>query len=229
VLGGALLGETRGDHQDFFDVAGLLGGAPGRAPAGAFAHGEGVPRFAGAETVDRAGGKVAEHLRGWHDDGAHVLLGHEARGEQPVAQQQPVRGKRKDDAECQRLPAAALAGGGAECRGVAHAGVAQGAGERDRVAVEIQDERGEDVARRAAEAELGGPEHRRERMGRVEFAVDDFFADGGPADFAAELDAEAVPGEETELFGDREGRGVRQRKKPHAHRARAGGGGGSSG
>jgi hypothetical protein len=56
----------------------------------------------------------------------------------------------------------------------------------------------------------------------VEFAVDDFFANGGPADFAAELDAESVLGEEAEVGGHGERRGVGEREKAETKRAGSG-------
>lgn len=97
---------------------------------------------------------------------------------------------------------------GAERGGVADAGAPERAGEGEGVAVDIEDQRGEDVAGRAAEAELRGPEHGGGRLGGVEFAVDDFLSNGGPADFAAEFDAQTVFAEEAEVLGDGEGRGV---------------------
>ena len=75
--------------------------------------------------------------------------------------------------------------------------------------MEIEDERGEHVARRAAKAELRRPKHGRGRVGGLEFAINDFLADGGPADFAAKFDAQAALRKQPEVVGDGERRGVR--------------------
>ena len=222
VCGGVFLGEALGDEEDFFDVAGGLGGAPRGAPAGAFADGEGVPGFAGAVAVDGAGDEVAEHLGGRDDDDTDVAFGVDAGGEQPVAEEQVVGRVVENDTEGQGLARGAVLHVGTERGGVPDAGVPQGAGEGEGVAVEVEDESGEDRGGRAAEAELGGPEHRGGRVGGVEFAVDNFFADGGPADFAAEFDAQAMAGEEVLLGGDGERSGVGESEKADAQRPRLG-------
>lgn len=224
VGGGILFREAPGDHEHFLDVAGGLGGAPGGAPAGAFADGESIPRFAGAVAVDGAGGEVAEHLGRRDDDDADVALGIEPGGKEPVAEEEVMRRKLEDDAERQRLAGPATFGEGGQGRGIPDTRVPQAAGQGQGVTVEIEDEGCEHIARDAAEAELSRPEHGGGGVGRVEFAVDDFFADGGPADFAAEFDAQAVFGEEAEVRRDGEGGGIGESEKADAQGARGGSG-----
>lgn len=124
----------------------------------------------------------------------------------------------EDHAERERVLAPPVADVSAERRAVAHAGISEGAGEGEGVAVEIEDERGENIARRAAEPGMGGPERGRGGVNGVEFAVDDFFANGGPVDLALKLHAETVGREQSAVLGDDEGRGVGEREKTEAER-----------
>ena len=79
--------------------------------------------------------------------------------------------------------------------------------------------RGDSTFAMMLEAQARGPEHGRGSVSGVEFAVDDFFPDGGPPDFATEIDLDAVPGEKPALAGDNEGSGVGQREKTDTQRA----------
>ena len=55
--------------------------------------------------------------------------------------------------------------------------------ERDGIAVQIQNEAGEAVALDGTQTERSGKGHRGQRVRAVEFAVNDFVAQCGPAEF----------------------------------------------
>ncbi len=112
------------------------------------------------------------------------------------------------DAEGERLAGTPLLGEGTEQGGIARAGLPECAGKGHSVAVEVENKSGEDFGGGATEAEVSGPEHRGRGVRGVEFAVDNFFAKGGPTDLAAEIDAESVLGEEAEVLGHGERGGV---------------------
>lgn len=226
VLLGLALGETPRNHEHFFDLARGMGGAPGGAPTDVFADREGIPRLADTVAVDRAGGEIAEHLGGRDDDDTHVAFGIEPGGKQPIPEHQVMRGKMVDDTEGERLAGSAILRKGAERGGVACAGLPQCTGKGNGVAVEVENERGEDFGGGATQAEVGGPKHRRGGMHGVEFAVDNFFANGGPANLASEFDAEAVSSEETEVCSDGERGGVGEGEEAEPKWARAGSRGG---
>jgi hypothetical protein len=121
---------------------------------------------------------------------------------------QVVGGKGKDDAEGQFVFAATGERLGAQAVGVADAGLPETFREGDGVPVKIKDEAGAHVGLRASEPELGGPEHGRGCRGGIEFAEEHFVAHGGPADFTAQADAQAVVGKKSEFLRDREWGGV---------------------
>src|SRR5436190_73573 len=75
---------------------------------------------------------------------------------------------------------------------IAHTAAPQVHGEGDGVAVEVEDERDQGVAAHAVKAE---PKRKRDcgrRVGGIELAMNDFFANGGPSDFTAQCDRNAV-------------------------------------
>lgn len=229
VLRRAVLGEFAAHHQHFFDVAGVGGGAKRRAPAFALLDRERVPWFAGAIAVERAGHKIAKHL-GRRDDGDPDVAGRiESRGAQPVEEHHVMGRKRKHDAERESVFPATTEGLGAQGLGVDDARGPETVRERDGVAMEIHHEGGAHVRGRAPESELGGPEDRRGRGGGVEFAEGNFVPHGSPADFARELDAQSVAGEEPEFLRHDERRAIRQRHEAEAERAEKRDFGGGSG
>ena len=93
-------------------------------------------------------------------------------------------------------------------------------GKRDGVAVQIQHERGEAFHGDGAEAERGGERHGGERVRGVEFAVDNFIADGGPAEFAAQLHVQSEFAEQPQLQRHHQRRAIRERHKAQPQRAR---------
>jgi len=219
VFPGPLGREALAHHQHFFHLARRQRGAPRRAPAGAGLHGEGVPRFAGAVAVERAGREVAEGLCGRHDNDAHVLGRIDAGGAQPLEQQQVMHGVPAHDAERELLLAAPAARLGAKTGRRAHPGVPEAARECERVAVEIEHKGGQHVGAEAVQAESHRPEHRGRHGRGVEFAADDLVPHGGPADLAGELDAQAASDKEPALARHEERRSVGQGQIAQAQRA----------
>lgn len=104
--------------------------------------------------------------------------------------------------------------------GIAVDGVPQAAREDDGIAVDGEDEGREAVAAGGVLAERHGERHGRERLGRVEFSGDDFFADGGPTDLGGEADIDAAGCEEAEVPRDQQGGGVQERDVAQAQSGR---------
>jgi hypothetical protein len=239
VFLGAGDGKILAHHKNFFGMAGGEVGGGGGDPAGFFAHGEGVPRLADAVAVNGAGGEVAVELGRGHDDDADVFIGVYLSGAEPVAQDDILHGVGEDDAEHEEAFVASALNLGAQSGGVAHAAFPEGGGERDGVAVGVEHGGGEARGGDAAEAESGRDKHGRDGVSGVELAVDNFIADGGPADLAAQLHVETTAAEKALRVRDEDGRGVGERDKAHAQaagahrwargRGRASGGGASGG
>ena len=72
-----------------------------------------------------------------------------------------------------------------------------------------------------AESAIGRHDEPGRRMSRIEFAIDDLVAHGGPADFAMQFHVEAEPREQAKRLGHDERRAIRERDEADAQRMRA--------
>ncbi len=222
-------GRPRGaDGEDLFGVARGEFAAGRGADAVAGEDGGGIPRFSGAKSIEVTRAEVGPHLLRRDDDDADVPAGFEPCGSEPAPEKERVGGMGRDDAEDEGFAAVGVDVSG-EGRGIADARVGEATGEGDGVAVEIEDERGETLGGGAVDA-VG--ERERERgggVGGVEFAVGEFGADAGPAEFAAKDDAQSVAFEDSVGACDEQRGAVGQRHEaepdPGSLPCRAGRGG----
>jgi hypothetical protein len=92
-------------------------------------------------------------------------------------------------------------------RGVDDPEVPQGARQREGAPAGIQEQGGEAGATDTTESAIEGQEEPDRRQAGIEFAIQQFAAHGGPADFGSQLDFDAVLLEQAEfLRGDRDDR-----------------------
>ncbi len=154
--------------------------------------------------------EVPEHL-GWrHHHDAHVAIRIDAGRAQPFPQVQMVRGKRKYHPQRQRLATPPGTEMPPQGGAVADAGGPEWLRQREGVALQVEHEGCEDLARGAPEAEFEGPEHRCRGLHRIEFPIDELLAHRGPAHFPPQLDGQSMAVEVALFPGDQQRRGIRQ-------------------
>ena len=81
----------------------------------------------------------------------------------------------------------------------------QGLRDRNRLAVEIQTQRGHRGAVQGAQPELAGNRHGSQQLGSVEYADGQLVADIGPGGLLGQLDPEPVLREEAHFLGHHQG------------------------
>jgi hypothetical protein len=214
VLGGEGLGEG----ADFLRVVlpDRLGVDAGESDA--VGDGLAVPRFADAEAVHLADLHVGDHLRRRDGDqgdigtAARGVAGVDAAGGEPVAQPHGVGAGREGHRESHRI-AGCFRGVDQRLEGlrVGRDFAFERIGEADRLAVAVEDP-GDDHRdfRRAAEAHGRGDGHAEEHVSRLDVAVGERVADGGPARAFGDGRGDAVFFEEPFFVGDDDGRAVGQ-------------------
>ena len=179
-----------------------------------------VPGLADAEAVHRADLHVRHHLGRRHDDGLDVPVGIDAAGGEPVADPQIVRAAREGHGGLDRLAGGLLLLQRLAKRLGVEPDLDVGVFLRDRDALAVKIEPGEDVHRRrhvvlrhlAGADEVG---HRREDVGAVDAialgAEHEVVARRAPRGLLLDLDVgHAMFGEEALLLGDEERRRVGQ-------------------
>lgn len=197
---GVGLREITANHQHLLRVTGRELRADSRTPAIAGFHRDRIPRLTHAVAVEIAGLQVHEHRRRRHHDDVNVLVRIDARRRKPRAQQEVVGGPLEDHAEGKRLRSPATFDLRAQRPRIPHAALAQVAGKRDGVAVEIQHQPCHAFAANRAQRQRRREGHHRERMGCFQVAVENLVANGRPARLALKLHIEIIFGKETQLL-----------------------------
>ena len=151
---------------------------------------------------------MAVDLGGWDDHDPGTVFGMNPRGLQPSAEQDVVGGEGMDNAKGEGfLKGPSVRGKGGA---VLHALFPELPGEGDGVAMQVENQRRHAGRRDTAHSAVGGHEQTRGSLGGVQLAVDDFVANGGPADLALEPHIHAVRGEEPQMLREEQGRGIGQ-------------------
>ena len=102
-----------------------------------------------------------------------------------------------------------------------HAACPQLVGKCNRVAVEIEHQGRQTLGTDRGQAEAAHKDKSGQGMGRFEFTVNDFVANGRPTDLAAELDSQVVFFEQSKLARHDDRRTVVERHKANAQWAGA--------